>query len=523
MRLHPTNATFHVALAGSALVAIGIAMRIPAVVGFGGAMLLAVAIGRAASLAAVTRLRAAGFEMVWNAPRRVARAARGETVLLVAELRNRGVDEMRGVGVRAVLSSHLEATVEPKLVDLPPHSRVSVQVSIRAKRVGRWGVHGMALEVRGATGGGEALYEVPLMFANPYGIEVLPKALHHYLESPRGGRARRGAEAGKPAPIAGEGDQIREIRDHVTGDPFKRIAWKQSARRGRLMVREMEREEREVVWLLVDASVELWAGPEGRAPLDSAVEECATIAVRHLSRGDRVGLVVFASRARTWIMPKGGAAHAKKIAAALASAANMVDADRSEIDEWEVAQRVAEHARPLDPRGLADIPRSNLDMLAARAESLRARAPFAPRLPFAKSSREQTLRHYLASFGIEVPPRTEGERSLAHATLGQALEKISGEKTRPSQVVIFSPAPDPAGEAARALRRLRGRRIDVRWVISDLEAAVETAGAPRQDVEAAVDEAVHVRIVVARTRAERTLRRLGVRGRPFERRRPPVP
>ncbi|MGH7329832.1 MAG: DUF58 domain-containing protein, partial [Polyangiaceae bacterium] len=367
-----------------------------------------------------------------------------------------------------------------------------------------------------------ALYEVPLMFANPYGIEVLPKALHHYLESPRGGRARRGAEAGKPAPIAGEGDQIREIRDHVTGDPFKRIAWKQTARRGRLMVREMEREEREVVWLLLDASVELWAGAEGRAPLDSAVEECATVAVRHLARGDRVGLVVFASRARTWIAPKGGTAHAKKIAAALASAANMVDADRSEIDEWEVAQRVAEHARPLDPRGLGDIPRSNLDMLAARAESLRARAPFAPRLPFAKSSREQTLRHYLASFGIEVPPRSEGERELAHATLAQALEKISREKTRPSQVVIFSPAPDPAGEAARALRRLRGRRIEVRWVISDLEAAVEVAGAPRLDVESAVDEAVHVRIVVARTKAERTLRRLGVRGRPFERRRPPV-
>ena len=106
----------------------------------------------------------------------------------------------------------------------------------------------------------------------------------------------------------------------------------------------------------------------------------------------------------------------------------MVDADRSDLDEWEVGQRVAEHARPLDPRGLGDIPRSNLDMLAARAESLRARAPFAPRLPFAKSSREQTLRHYLASFGVEVPPRSEGEQELSHATLAQALEKISREK-----------------------------------------------------------------------------------------------
>ncbi|MEO8875975.1 MAG: DUF58 domain-containing protein, partial [Polyangiaceae bacterium] len=335
---------------------------------------------------------------------------------------------------------------------------------------------------------------------------------------------RRGAEAGKPAPIAGEGDQLREIREHVSGDAFKRIAWKASAKRGRLMVREMEREEREVVWLLLDASVELWAGEEGKAPLDSAVEECATLAARHLARGDRVGLVVFASRARTWIPPKGGPGHAKKIAAALASAANMVDADRCELDEWEVGQRVAEHARPLDPRGLGDIPRSNLDMLAARAEALRARAPFAPRLPFAKSAREQTLRHYLASFGVEVPPRADGEHELSHATLAQGLDKIAREKTRPSLIVVFSPAPDANSEAAKSLRRIRGRRIEVRWIIPPLERAIERENAadPVTSVEDAVDEAVRVRMVVARTRAERNLRKLGVRGRTFERRRTPI-
>ena len=49
------------------------------------------------------------------------------------------------------------------------------------------------------------------------------------------------------------------------------------------------REEREVVWLMLDASVELWAGAEGKAPLDAAVEECATLAVRHLARGDPRG------------------------------------------------------------------------------------------------------------------------------------------------------------------------------------------------------------------------------------------
>src|SRR2546430_6460321 len=46
-------------------------------------------------------------------------------------------------------SSFVEAEVKPQIVDLPPESRAFVKVTLRAKRVGRWGVHGMALEVRG--------------------------------------------------------------------------------------------------------------------------------------------------------------------------------------------------------------------------------------------------------------------------------------------------------------------------------------------------------------------------------------
>ena len=145
----------------------------PAVVAFGGAMLLAVAAGRALAIGAVTRLRSAGFEMVWSTPKRVARTVRGGTLELEAELRNRGIDDVRGVALRVLASSFVDAEVTPKIVDLPPESRAFVKVTLRAKRVGRWGVHGMALEVRGTELGGEGLYEVPLMFANPFGVEAV--------------------------------------------------------------------------------------------------------------------------------------------------------------------------------------------------------------------------------------------------------------------------------------------------------------------------------------------------------------
>jgi uncharacterized protein (DUF58 family) len=515
VQLYPTRSTFHVAIAGAVVVALGAAARSAPIVAFGGAMLLAVAIGRAMALVAVTRLRAAGFEMLWTMPHRVQRTARGGFVTMEAELRNRGIDEVRGVAIRPIVSSMLEADVDPKIVDLPAGARVRVDVTVRARRVGRWGVHGLALEVRGTPVGGEGLYEVPLLFANPLGVEVFPRALHAMVQSPRGGRARRASEIGRPSNVAGDGEELRELREHVPGDPFKRIAWKASARRGQLLVREMEREERDVVWLVLDASVELWAGAEGRAPLDEGVDELAALAARHLRRGDHVGLAVTASRLRTWITPASGPAHAARLAGALASAASMVDADRSELDEIEVAQRVAEHLRPLDPRGLADIAKGDLDALTRRAESLRSRAPFAPRLPFALTPREKALRHYLAAFGIEIPPRVDGEREKTEGALAQVLEKIGSEKPRASVVVVWAPPPTKVSTFAKPVGVLRAARIHVTWSVPPFEASVghEKTGTKRgaAAVQEAVDDAVRVRAHASVLRGERVLRKLGVR------------
>jgi uncharacterized protein (DUF58 family) len=510
VQLYPTRSTFHVAVAGAGLLALGVAERLAPVAGFGGAMILAVAIGRAVATLAVTRLRAAGFEMVWTGKTRMQSVALGAPVVLEGELRNRGSAPVRAVGLRPIASSLLAVSVEPSALDLGPGGRARVVVTVRPRRVGRWGVHGLALEVRGTSLGGEALYEVPLLFANPLGIEVLPGTFAALLASPRGGRARRAAEFGRPFNVAGDGGELLELRDHAPGDAFKRIAWKASARRGRLLVREMAREGRDVVWLVVDASIELWAGAPGRAPLDGIVEEVGALAVRLLRRGARVGLVVTASRMRSWVAPAEGAAHATVIARALASASSAMDSDRSELDEAMVASRVAEHARPLDPRGLVDVRKGDLDALARRADDLRAHAPFAPRLPFAPTPREQALRHYLAAFGIESPPRTDGERERSETSLAAALEQLAAEKPRASVIHVWAPAPARGETMGQALTRARTARIRVRWTLPAFESGVGADASRRSAVADAVDEAVRLRARAARWRAERLLRRLGV-------------
>ena len=250
-------------------------------------MLLAVALGRAVALVAVTRLRAAGFELAWSSSSRVHRAPRGRAIHLEAELRNRSDETVRVVGLRPIASTMLDVALEPQEIDVPGRSIARLDVTVVPKRVGRWGLHGVALEARGAPLGGEGLYEVPLLFSSPLGVEVMPASLAALPLHPTGRAVapQERARWARPARLRGDGDELRELRDHVPGDPFKRIAWKASARRGRLLVREMEREERDVVWLVVDASVELWAGEPGKAPLDEVVEHVGALAAGSAARG----------------------------------------------------------------------------------------------------------------------------------------------------------------------------------------------------------------------------------------------
>jgi uncharacterized protein (DUF58 family) len=528
MQLFPTRTAAHLALTGVAVVAVGIAAREPAIVAWGGAMLLAMAIARTVTLVSVSRIRAAGFEMLWSGPRRVVRTTRGAAVVVEAEVRNRDSLAARYVKLRAVASSQLEVRIEPAAGEVAASGRLKVKVHIRAPRVGQHGVHGLALEVHGASG----LFEVPLTFANPYGIEVLPRPFATYLMQPRGGRSHLVAASGRPGRSRGEGSDLRELREHQPGDPFRRIAWKASARRGQLLVRDFEREERDLVWVVLEAAVELWAGPLGRAPLDLAIDEVAAVATRHLGRGDRVGLLITAPGLRVSVPPDHGPAQGQRIAHALTVSTGTHDANRSDLDEPDVVVRVIEHLRPLDPRGLVDVRRGDIDKLAIRADAMRTRAPFAAAAPAGRSSRERTLRRYLASFGIESPAKIETDRREAETALVEALAHIAKIKPRASLVHVVAPPPDEAAlPALRAALQQVMRSAMVTWSSPSVDLALSppwddpTRPAPDEDapllpraeratfaaVAPIAAEAVRVRAHAQQARREAGLRRLGIK------------
>ena len=479
------------------------------VVAWAGALLVGLALARAVTEFSVNRIRSAGFEMLWRGEARSARTSRGEILEVEAEVRNRDSRAARFVGLRAVFAPELSVEIVPAQGEVPAGGRLRVVLRVTGRRVGRFGIHGLSLEVQGNPG----LYEVPLTFANPFGVEVMPRAYQAFAHQARGGRSHRGADRGRPGPVAGDGEQLRELREHRAGDALRRVAWKATAKRGRLMVREYEREERDVVWFVLDASVELGAGNPGYTPLDRAIDEVSGYVTRHAAHGDRIGLSVVGTRMLHLLKPDRGTSHTARILHVLSQAATFVDADRSGLDEADVAARVLEHMRPLDPGAADRVRSSELDRIARRADRLRVRAPFEAYEVLSSSRRERSLRRYLLAFGLSSPARLEPDRPRTDQELARVLSEISRGKPRPSLIYVWSPTPDPThrGALERALAQQAKRRHELRWVPMRFDLDLELA-AP------SVSEAVHTALAAqARASHERGLRALGRLGIRVER------
>lgn len=462
MQLHPTRNALDLSIVGIAVLCLGLLTAQAAIAAWGGALLLGLQLARAITRLGVMRIRAAGFEMLWREPQRTARVSRDERVVLRAEVRNRDNRAARYVQLRAVYSPHLFVRLDPASGEVPAGGRLAVNVTVQASRVGRHGIYGLSLEVQGSPG----LYEVPLTFSNPFGVEVMPAVYSQRARPALGGRSRQRADVGRLGRRPMGSYDLREIREYQAGDPFKRIAWKASARRSQLMVRDFDQEERDVVWFVLDASVELWAGESGHAPLDTAIDVAASLAERELEQGNRVGFCVFAARRLAWLRPRGGAAQSAAILEALSFQTGSYDADRSGLDETDVAARVLEHMRALDPELTATLRPGELDRIARRVNSVLSRAPFGANLPVGHSPRERTLRQYLANFGIDSPPRVQPEHPKASLSLASALQDALLHRPRPSRLVVCAPAPTFPLEAplVDALRLAQRRHARISWV-----------------------------------------------------------
>jgi uncharacterized protein (DUF58 family) len=401
----------------------------------------------------------------------------GRPFRLLLTLRSRGPRALGRGRVRIFASSPVETPAEVRL-PLRAETEVTTAVEVTAQKVGFWHLHGAAVEVTSPLG----LCAVEAYFPSPLGVKVFPRP--HTRAVSVDARPTAGAPHEKLGLHAirhrGLGGDLRELRDHAPGDPFKQIAWKATARTGKLMVRDLDRETMVTHFLLVDQGATMRKGP-GATKLDYAVDLAASYARGALEAGDRVGLITFDGRIVGEAKPNDGPVHRLRLVEVLMQAQNAVDEDLTELTDSELVAAVARYllhqegqdARlhrtpPIDDpawQHLATSPHGELYDLRVIQRAVAGVVGDDARAQgvVASSAELRRLRLYCRLRSIELPYRRAPRAGRRAVGLAQALERAAAGRGTQRIVVLSDLEGLETGldDVARAVRlaRRRGHRL----------------------------------------------------------------
>ncbi len=503
MHLFATPTARILALAAIVGMLVAAFFREPIAMTWMGSLLAGMTLTRSAAGLKIAQARRKGFEMYLRTGTRRYAVARGETFSLAVVLRNRAAHALHLRAFRVLSSPAINMQVPLQELHLAAGSSVDLRLEGEALRVGHHAMHGLSLRVVDGSGA----FEAPLLFINPVQVVVAPAPLRRTTRPSMGGLTRRPSDAERTGRMSGDSIELRELRAHQPGDALRKIAWRASAKRGILLVRDEELMERQSLWFLLDASLELWAGEMGRSALDQGLDHVASALSKHLGLGDRVGLGVISSRDLAWVSPDAGVAQLPRLRQALLKAVQPWDADRSGYDETEVARVVLEHIARLDSTAACGLSPTRLDPLASTAHSIMQRYEFEMPEVYARTTRERTLRQYAAMFGLTTLPRLDAERWHSDTRLLAAIERCVTD--RPSRIVIASVDPSPRllEGIASLRRRLSYHRIRMSWLRFDSAAGLPGAGTPIQEM---VNDSIRCRLTASGPARTTQLKRLGI-------------
>ena len=445
----------------------------------GSAALTAIALAWVAAVPLPRRMRRERLEFTWWMPIRPGHVRRpDEPVTLRIAVRNPTGDVLTLGTPRLALSPGLRhARWKGARVVVPPRAVATFDLEVRPAHAGRHVLHGAWMTLSGPLGVAWA----PLYFPNPIVMEVQPRAFGGASQ----GRARPMPEraaalrSGRAERRAGEGSEIRELRDHQPGDPLRRVAWAASARRGKLLVRETEDESQTARVLVVDVSATMRGDERGGAKIDYVIELVAQAARQSVASGDRLGLVAFDRRVVALVPPGDGAAHMRQVVQTAVDLRAIVDEDLTDVDEDALVETVARYFREQEGvdafrDATASEGRLRLQRMAYKAieHDPLARAPVAERDPVLR-----TLRAFCRSRAIALPLKHDDEGGAKARGLALAL-KAAVDRSRESRTVLVVSDLDAVGDLGPvklALGHLRQKRHRVTFVAP---AGADFAGRP---------------------------------------------
>lgn len=182
------------------------------------------------------------------------------------------IEEIGQVGWKADVGYYIKIPSMVSLSNNPPY--------IFEKR-GRYRLEGFKVSTRFPFG----LFIKARVEPAPLDVLVYPKV--RAIE----GKAWKGAISGElPERMKGVGSQLYNLREYTFGDDSRAIHWRATAKTGRLITKEFEREGKRRVIISLDNTLPLNPSKEALEGFEETVEEAASLAYHFIKDGVSVGL-----------------------------------------------------------------------------------------------------------------------------------------------------------------------------------------------------------------------------------------
>lgn len=99
----------------------------------------------------------------------------------------------------------------------------------------------------------------------------------------------------------GSSTEFEQIKEYVTGDDYKKVNWKATARKGDIMVNTFTDEKSQHIYCLIDKGRNMKMPFEGMTLLDYAINASLVLTNIALLKHDKAGLLTFASKPESFL------------------------------------------------------------------------------------------------------------------------------------------------------------------------------------------------------------------------------
>jgi uncharacterized protein (DUF58 family) len=266
--------------------------------------------------------------------------------------------------------------------------------------------------------------------------------------------ADRNAVSTRTSNLRGMSSDIRELREHVPGDPFKNIAWKATARARKLIVKEFESEENLSVYTLLDMGSSMRWGTPGETRLDAGIDLCFHLARTVAAQHGRFGLLSYGQELFGLTRATSGMAMPRQVMEHLLELNSVVHERFTDLSLSELVHTVAEFLRTQDDldfslpeiahamgqHAVAPYDTEAIYAYVSRYLHERGLSTGAPYLIAEPSSDpvQSRLRSFCRVRGIELPYRLDTIQSARELEFSRAIQRAVTLGGGPHTLIVVS-------------------------------------------------------------------------------------